>query len=181
MYNRKQLCLLAGMGLEAFKQAQRPNPETGADDLPGLSYDGGGDDHGDDGRQRYARYTAHDVLLLACAVQLAAGGGGITRAMSFANASKIICNNVRDSLMSVRKTRETGKAHFIGYAVSSDAGGANVSGTLSQIDEWLHEKPGRSSSGLYLVSPSVVLGSIEMRAADHGILWDSSVLFQGEA
>lgn len=173
-YNRKQLCLLAGMDLDAFKQAQRVDPKTGLDGLLFLSHDGHGDDHGDSGRKTYARYTADDVLLLACAVQLAAGGGSISKAMSFANASKIISNHVATAREAVVKTWETRTQHFVGYAAMPDRGGANVFGTLSKIEKDLELTDEHDFEKLYLIAPAVVARAIEKRAAEHSIEWHKS-------
>lgn len=173
-YNRKQLCLLAGMDLDAFKQAQRVDPKTGLDGLLFLSHDGHGDDHGDSGRKTYARYTANDALLLACAVQLAAGGGYVSKAMSFANASKIMSNQVSTAREAVVATWETRKQHFIGYAAMHDLGGANVFGTLSEIEDRLQLSDKHDFEKLYLVAPAVVARAIEARAAAHSIEWHKS-------
>ncbi|NML75270.1 hypothetical protein HHL25_14155 [Rhizobium sp. S-51] len=176
MYNRKQLCLLAGMDLDAFKQAQRVDPKTGLDDLPFLSHDGYGDDQGDAGRKTYARYTANDVLLVACAVQLAAGGGYVSKAMSFANASKIMSNQRADARAAVVRTWETRKLHFVGYAAMHDLGGANVCGTLSQIEDRLQLTDEHDFEKLYLIAPAVVVRSIEKRANEHSIEWHKSAV-----
>jgi len=178
MFNRKQICILAGMELDAFKQAQRPDPKTGLDDLLFMSPDGVDDAYGDDGRKRYARYTADDVLMLACAVQLAAGGGYISRAMSFANASKIMSNQVAMTSEVVRRTRETKRLHFVGYATMADGGGANVSGTLSEIEERLQLTDEHEYVNFYLIAPAVVLRAIEERAAANQIEWDSAAIWK---
>lgn len=177
MYNRKQLCQLAGIALEAFKQAQRINPATGHDDLVFLSHDGHADDSGDLGSRKYARYSALDVLLVACAAQLSVGGGYISRAMSFATACSVISNNAGRIAEAVYLSQTTKKLHFVGYATmygSWGTGGENVFGTLSQIDDRLHRAEQGDFESLFLIAPQTVLNAIFERAKQHNIEWDSS-------
>lgn len=177
MYNRKQLCLLAGVALEAFKEAQRVNPETGVDDLPFLSHDGHGDAAGDSGSRRYARYTPLDVLMVACAAQLSSGGGYIGRSMSFATACKVITNNAFNIEAAVQLHQKGNKLRFIGYATLHGAwgtGGENVFGTLGQIEARLHRAEPIEFGNLYLVAPVTVLRQVFERAKQHNIEWDST-------
>lgn len=177
MYNRKQLCLLAGLDIEAFKHAAKN------DDLPILSTDGSLDRSGDRGSATYSKYSAKDVLAVACAAQLAAGGGYLEKAMPFASASKVVSNQIGMLGNAVRLARLENTFWFLGYApMNGEYGtaGINVGGTLKDIAEKVLLQSDSDFSGLYLFAPSNVAAAIERRAKANGIDWNAEHLWSGE-
>lgn len=170
MYTRKTLCLLAGLDLEAFKHAAKN------DDLPILPEDDVVDRAADRGNVGYARYTPKDVLAVACAVQLANGGGYLSRAMPFAEASKVIRNAGAFMLLeTVQRAKSEHRAIFLGYAAMNGedgTAGMNVSGTWSEIGEKaLIKEEASEITSLYLVAPLQIERMIAKRAEENDIGW----------
>ena len=172
LYNRKTLCLLAGIQLEHFKEAARVDPATGVDNLPITLRD--------DGRpSSHARYDELDVLAVACAAQLAAGGGVVHRAMPFFVASKIVGSVLGLLPDAVRLKREGRELQFIGY-VSLTAGGFNVADTMGKIALKIATDYPDEVVNVFLTSPASVAVAIEARAAAEGIDWKTERLWQAE-
>jgi len=172
LYNRKTLCLLAGIQLEHFKEAARIDPETGVDNLPITIRD--------DGRlSSHARYDERDVLAVACAAQLAAGGGLVHKGMPFFAASKIVGSVIGLLPDAVRLKREGQGLQFVGY-VSLTAGGFNVADTMGKIALKIATDYPDEVVNVFLTSPASIAVAIEARAAAEGIEWKTERLWQAE-
>jgi hypothetical protein len=178
MYNRKTLCLLAGIKLEAFKEAARIDPETGLDNLP-ITVQPLPDLLADASNSIYAKYTSLDVLAVACAQQLAAGGGYVNKALSFASAAKIVSNSVGQLGEAVRKKRHGEGLIFVGY-VTLKQGGFNVCNTMGQIGIKITSDYADDVVNLFLTAPATVVAEIEARAAEAGIDWKTERLWRAE-
>lgn len=172
-YNRKTLCLLAGIQIEHFKEAARVDPETGDDNLPIVARDEGrGGSH--------AKYSELDVFAVAAAVQLAAGGGFVSKGMSFASAAKIVAATIGTLPDAVRLSRAGKGAHFIGYVSLSDGGGFNVSDTLGKIALKVAADYNGDAMNIYLASLATVAMAIEGRAEEAGVEWATERLWAAE-
>lgn len=170
MFNRKQVCLLAGMELETFKHAAKNDILPILPD-PNMFIDRPSDERG----STYSKYTAADVIAVACAVQLARGGGYLDSAMSLRAASKII-SNARGLLEeAVRRSRVASEVVYVGYATmnsTSSTAGMNLYGTWSEIGVKLDGPSADNEvTNVYLVIPAHVDRMIAVRAAENQIEW----------
>lgn len=170
LYNRKTLCLLAGIALEHFKEASRIDPATGADNLPIVDRDA-------ERSASHARYDERDVLAVACATQLAAGGGLVHKGMPFFAASKIIASVVGTLPDAVRMKREGNGLQFVGY-VSLTQGGFNVADTMGKIALKIATDYPDEVVNVFLTSPASIASAIEARAVANGVEWKTERLWQ---
>lgn len=156
MYNRKQICQLAGMPLEAFKHAAKTDalPISNDDETPVSGY---------------ARYTALDATVLAVAWALRDAGGYMTEGVPFPSAAKVAANAPIGLLVDRYRSGERGL--FVGYAAFSPliGGGVNVYGSLAEIANEALIKGRDAYARLYLVDLCQTLSDIRTRAAEHGI------------
>ncbi|CDN94806.1 hypothetical protein BN949_03977 [Agrobacterium tumefaciens] len=180
MYNRKTLCILADMNIEAFKNAAKVDRDTGLDDLPIIANDGFEDDLNDvHNRKSYSRYTPKDVLAVAAAVQLSSGGGYMKRGLPFPVASHVILNNRGFLAEAVRRYCETGAVELVGYAALR-IGGQNVFGTLDEIASKFSGNAAAAITNLHLLAPICVFEAISERAKLNGIDWSAEALWQAD-
>lgn len=184
LFNRKQLCLLAGWELEAFKQVQRLETKGELGVLPIMAESQEVDAASDKGAKSYFRYTPLDILALACASQISSGGGLVSKGMTLGDGSKVIGGHLGYLAEVVRFGRENAKNVFVGYATltyGTCTGGYHLIGTIEQIAKSVADQSADAIvSNIYLTSLPSAISAIEERAALHGIDWKTADLWGGE-
>ncbi len=170
MFNRKQLCILAGMDLEAFKNAAKNN------NLPFLPEPDIFNSDSNREKETYSRYSVADVLAAACTNELAVGGGLLSKGLTFAIASKLVTSVTAGNLMeAIRRSKQYDEVIYAGYLImksNSDEAGTLLFGTWDEIgNKLLITNIGNEQTQIHIFVPAHIEKLIADRALANGIKW----------